>query len=99
MSPEFEAFLTSRSYIRILYMIVIKLLFYFQPVSPSHNLAQAHEATDNDINEVGALPTQIADDKVYYFFFVFSFFVLLFTSRPFLVNAFGTYINLFLGDF
>ncbi|OIW04257.1 hypothetical protein TanjilG_00817 [Lupinus angustifolius] len=31
-------------------------------LSPGHNLAQAHEATDS-INEVGALPTQITDDK------------------------------------
>ncbi|XP_061345978.1 uncharacterized protein LOC133291696 [Gastrolobium bilobum] len=31
--------------------------------SPSHNLAQAHEAIDSSINQVGVLPTQIADDK------------------------------------
>ncbi|KAK7276948.1 hypothetical protein RIF29_18097 [Crotalaria pallida] len=32
-------------------------------LSPSHNLVQAHEATDSYINGIGALPTQITDDK------------------------------------
>ncbi|XP_019435679.1 PREDICTED: uncharacterized protein LOC109342113 isoform X2 [Lupinus angustifolius] len=32
-------------------------------LSPGHNLVPAHDATDSNMNEVGALPTQTSDDK------------------------------------